>query len=176
MEIDYVLFDWGGTLGISHTRQDFLKEKNKKKKLKYLQNHVLSVLNKLYKKGIPMGILSNTSVSGKAMRKGIKEAGLDKYFTVQVYSSNNKLECGKPCDDIYEHTIQLINKKHPHVKRENILYVGDSFIADVIGAWNVGMKTAYLVNEDWIAAGMAYLLGWQDAVLFTMKDLAEKLK
>lgn len=175
MDIDYVLFDWGGTLGLSGTRRDFLQEPSRMKKLKYLQPGVLKTLNKLHAKGIPMGILSNTVIKPAVMRRGVREAGLDKFFTVQVYSSNEILECKKPCDDIFHHTFRLIKRRHPEVRINKVLYVGDSLISDVYGAWNAGMKTAYIVNDDYILAGVGYLVGLHDVLIYQMDDLLKHI-
>jgi FMN phosphatase YigB (HAD superfamily) len=171
-DIQFVLFDWGGTLGKSGTRQQFIAASDgSAAKRKYLQKGTLRLLEHLHKKKIPMGILSNTSVSGKDMRRGIQKAGMNKYFKVQVYSSEPHIVCSKPCDDIFSYTLMEIQKKFPVHSAKNVLYVGDSYSADVWGAWNNGMKSAFLTNGSLTSIAVSSLLSLHDIAVDTLDEL-----
>jgi FMN phosphatase YigB (HAD superfamily) len=171
MKIKYVLFDWDGTLGISETREQFIHAKTKEEKLKYLQIHVLEAIKYFHNRNIPMGILSNTHIDGTAIRHAMDVADLSKFFTVQIYTSDPNIPCEKPCSAIFNIAFDMIQKVVPNIEVEDVLYVGNSYFHDICGAWNVGMKTAYIVNENVLKYYIALSLPFQDFVLFTMQDL-----
>lgn len=177
MKVKYVLFDWGGTLGLSGRRQKFIRARTPVKQKSHLQSGTLKLLKGLRAKRIPMGILSNTQVSAKDMRKGIRDAGMDHFFSVQVYSSEPQLICKKPCENIFQFTLSEIQKKHPklNIKASDVLYVGDSYGADVWGAWNAGMKSAYITNGNLLSQAATYIFDMHDIAIDNMDDLLDNV-
>ena len=149
MKIRFILFDWGGTLGRSGKRRHFLNPSvSDKTRMKALQDDTIHTLECLSKAGIPMGIVSNTSYTHHQMTKGLREMGLLKYFTFAIYSSDHQ-QCSKPCRKIFITALRKVRQYlGRHVRPENILFVGDNFVADVLGAISVGMTAAYVVNGD----------------------------
>ena len=172
MNIKYVLFDWDGTLGIEGTRWDFINAKTKAEKLQYLQIHVYEVLQSLNNSGeIKMGILSNTHIDGNLIRESMDIADLSHFFTVQVYTSDKGVPGEKPDKATFDYAFSKIKLQHPEIKKENVLYVGNSYVHDVMGSWNAGMYSAYIVNESLIKYYVSMTLPLPTFVLYNMKDL-----
>lgn len=95
---------------------------------------VESLLFRLSSKGMPLAVLSDFPVDKKLNYMGIND-----YFKVRLSSE----DCGrlKPDPRPFNYLQEKLN-----VPAENILYVGNSYEKDIIGAKNVGMKTAYIVG------------------------------
>ena len=177
MEIKYILFDWDGTLGIEGTRWDFINAKTKAEKQSYLQVHVLETLENIYSNGkIKMGVLSNTHIEGNLIREAMNVADLSKYFTIQVYTSDKGVPGEKPDKVTFDYAFSKIKCQYPEIKEYNILYVGNSYMHDIIGSWNAGMYSAYIVNESLIKYYLAMSLPLPTFVLYTMKDLIQDIK
>jgi putative hydrolase of the HAD superfamily len=172
MKIKFVIFDWGGTLGKSGQRDIFIRAK-KNKSLTALHSDTIHTLQELKRKGVPMAILSNTKYTRADMHKGLKKSNLKKYFKFEIYSSDDDQSCGKPCGDIYSSSYKLVKQMIPNIRKKQILYVGDNYYADVMGAQNFGFSAAYIVNEDFLKYYLAELLGNQEITLYKISDLIE---
>lgn len=145
-QIKCILFDWGGTLGKSGDRQLFIKG-SKRQKYNAIKHDTIQTLEYLLNKGYILGIVSNTSIKPSVMNKALYDSGLIDYFTCITYSNEHN-QCPKPCPKIYNDTINCLRKKYDvTIKPKNILYVGNHYQKDVIGANNIGMKTAYIINQ-----------------------------
>jgi FMN phosphatase YigB (HAD superfamily) len=173
MKLKYVLFDWDGTLGLEGERGNFIRAKTKEKKLEFLQIYVYQVLKHLHHHNIPMGILSNTQIDAHLIREAMDVAGLSKFFTLQLYTSENKVPGQKPEKITFDYAFSQIKKQYPNMEIENVLYVGNSYIDDILGAWNANMYTAYIVNKSLVKYYVAMSLPLPTFVLYTMKDLLE---
>jgi len=92
--------------------------------------HVMETLDNLKKIGIKMGLLSDFPPEVK-----LKNLGIDKYWDVIVCSE----ESGSLKPDIKPFRELAGKMSFPP---EEILYVGNSFLYDVKGAYSAGMKTA----------------------------------
>ena len=103
---------------------------------------VAGLLEKCSHKHIPMYVLSNSGFRGEALMEILCRFGIGKYF-YQLWSS---AEFGriKPCRDFFELAIKAALSDNPLEKRENIIFVGDMYDTDVIGAHNAGIKSAWL--------------------------------
>jgi len=66
--------------------------------------------------------------------------GLDAYFDFVILSSQSHL-CRKPCHDIFWEAIRLLDFEY---LPEEILYVGNNFQRDIIGASKMGFHTAHV--------------------------------
>lgn len=170
MKIKFVLFDWGGTLGKSGQRGVFVKSK-RSRSLKALQSDTVQTLNELRKKGVRMGILSNTQYLRSDMHKGLVTSGLKRFFDFEIYSSDEDQVCGKPCKDIYASAYDIIKQIIPNIRKKQILYVGDNYYSDVMGAQNYGFSAAYIVNQDSIKYYLADFFGSQEVILYTLSDI-----
>lgn len=93
-------------------------------------------------KNIPMYVLSNSGFRGEALMLILNRFGIGKYFN-KLWSS---AEFGriKPCREFFELAISTALSENPNEKRENIIFVGDMYDTDVIGARNAGIKAAWL--------------------------------
>ena len=125
-----------------------------------LYPEVLSVLNSLKSIGVRMGVVSNTTNPRFMKENEMQAAGLKPYFEFAIYSSETPYR--KPHPSIFELAIEHLN-----MKPEEILFVGDNISMDVIGAKNVGMKSAWINRErkKMLAGGEA------DYELHSLEDL-----
>ena len=98
---------------------------------------VMSVLNSLKSMGVRMGVVSNTTNPVFMKENEMEAAGLKSLFEFAIYSSDTTYR--KPHPSIFELAIESLN-----MKPEEILFVGDNICVDVVGAKNVGMKSAWI--------------------------------
>ena len=105
-----------------------------------LYPEVMAVLNILKSMGVRMGVVSNTTNPGFMKENEMQVAGLKPYFEFAIYSSDTPYR--KPHPSIFELAIESLN-----MKPEEVLFVGDNIFLDVIGAKNVGMKSAWINRE-----------------------------
>lgn len=103
---------------------------------------IAEMLSKLQAKGIPMYVLSNSGFTAGALQTILDRLGIGHYFT-KVWSS---AEYGrtKPDRGFFEQAIQAALSEHPGERREDIIFVGDIYETDVIGAHNAGIKSAWI--------------------------------
>ena len=105
-----------------------------------LYPEVISVLNSLKSIGVRMGIVSNTTNPRFMKESEMKAAGLEPFFDFAIYSSDTPYR--KPHPSIFQLAIESLK-----LKPEEILFVGDNMRLDVVGAQNVGMKSAWINRE-----------------------------
>ncbi len=105
-----------------------------------LYPEVMSVLHSLKKIGVRMGVVSNTTNPGFMKENEMQVTGLKPFFDFAIYSSDTPYR--KPHPSIFELAIERFS-----LEPEEILFVGDSLSLDVIGAQNVGMKSAWVNRE-----------------------------
>lgn len=103
-------------------------------------------LIKCSQKDIPMYVLSNSGFRGDALMLILNRFGIGKYFK-KLWSS---AEFGriKPDREFFELAISTALSENPNEKREDIIFVGDMYDTDVIGAHNAGIKAAWLNKKD----------------------------
>ncbi|MBN2651451.1 MAG: HAD family hydrolase [Spirochaetales bacterium] len=104
------------------------------KKLKAFKG-VESLLFQLKSKGLPLAVMSDFPVEKKLVYMGI-----DDYFKVKLCSE----DCGRLKPDAKPF---LFLQKELDIPAEDILFVGNSYRYDIVGAKNAGMQTAYIVNS-----------------------------
>ena len=105
-----------------------------------LYPEVLSVLNSLKSIGVRMGVVSNTTNPRFMKENEMKAAGLEPFFDFAIYSSDTPYR--KPHPSIFQLAIESLK-----LKPEEILFVGDNIRLDLVGAQNVGMKSARINRE-----------------------------
>ena len=101
---------------------------------------VIRVLNRFKKMGVRMGIISNTTNPQFMKEREMKILGLQSYFDFAIYSSSTPFR--KPHPSIFELAIEKFE-----MKPQEILFVGDNYSLDVVGAKKVGMKSAWINRE-----------------------------
>jgi putative hydrolase of the HAD superfamily len=105
-----------------------------------LYPEVISVLNSLKNTGVRMGIVCNTTNPRFMKENEMKAAGLEPFFDFAIYSSDTPYR--KPHPSIFQLAIESLK-----LKPEEILFVGDNIRLDIVGAQNVGMKSAWINRE-----------------------------
>ena len=101
---------------------------------------VMRVLSHFKKMGVQMGIVSNTTNPQFMKEREMQIFGLQSYFEFAIYSSATTFR--KPHPAIFE--LAIDNFK---IEPQEILFVGDNFSLDVVGAKKVGMKSAWVNRE-----------------------------
>lgn len=99
-------------------------------------HELLGRLSRKYK----LAVASNYPLS-ECIRLSLKELGIDRYFRVTIVSGD--LGVIKPSRRIFD---KLVSEMA--VLAENILFVGDDWVADVVGAYASGMPCVQIVNSD----------------------------
>lgn len=96
---------------------------------------VPDILEELYKKGLKIAIVSNTSFPERSLWKILEKKGISPYLKAIVSSSDEGVE--KPSPVIFE-----IARKRLGLSSEMLMHVGDSCIEDYLGSIASGMKAA----------------------------------
>jgi len=102
---------------------------------------VSAVLHQLSLWGVSMGIISNTTNPVFMKELELEDSGLKNYFDFTIYSSCVPFR--KPHPSIFQLAISQFQ-----LEPCEILFVGDSLSFDVIGAHEVGMKTAWINRKN----------------------------
>ena len=98
------------------------------------------------KNSIPMYVLSNSGFRAEALTEILNRFGIGKYFN-KLWSSADYGRI-KPDTGFFNQAIGTALKDNPHEEKENIIFVGDIYDTDVIGAYNAGIKSAWLNKKD----------------------------
>ena len=94
------------------------------------------------KKNIPMYVLSNSGFTAAALMEILNRFGIGKYFR-RLWSSADYGRI-KPDKGFFELAIDTALKDNPGEDRDDIIFVGDIYDTDVIGAHDTGIKSAWL--------------------------------
>ena len=101
---------------------------------------MIETLVALQKAGIRMGIISNTTNPGFMKDYEQSLLKLTPYFEFSIYSS--EVPYRKPHPSIFQLALARLD-----LNPSDVLFVGDNFNADVVGAQGVGMPTAWMNRE-----------------------------
>lgn len=101
--------------------------------LPYLNAEAPYVLDKLWKMGVKLGIITNTSFTSDSLRKILGKLGIAKYFNIIISSCD--VGVTKPNPEIFNLAL-----KHLNVDKEKVIHVGDNYDDDIIGAKKVNIK------------------------------------
>ncbi len=164
--IKFVFFDWGGTLAYSGTRDQFIYHPYINRRLDVLKPDAIYTIKSLHDREIGTGIITNTNHSIKDMTQSLMDTGLSQLFEC-IYYSNSKGMCSKPCRKIFNDAIKCAG-----VPPGNILYVGNNYFTDVLGANRSGMQSAFLINNDTNRFNEFFAHnGQQDYTIYELSDL-----
>lgn len=97
------------------------------------------------RKNIPMYVLSNSGFTADALMQILERFGIGKYFN-NLWSSADFGKI-KPSREFFELAVKTALEDNPGEARENILYVGDTYDSDIIGAHNAGIKCAWINKQ-----------------------------
>lgn len=101
-----------------------------------MHEEVRKTLDFLYKKQIPMGIITNGPTDHQY--KKIKQLQLEKWIPTDSIIISQATGLQKPEREIFE-----LAEREFSMKAEETLYVGDNFISDVTGAHGAGWHTLW---------------------------------
>jgi len=99
---------------------------------------MLELIGDLHDAGVPLAVISNSE--GKLVEL-CDEIGLTPFFSVFVDSGVVGLE--KPDRRIFELTAERLG-----VRLEDIIHIGDAWVADVMGAIEAGARAVYFSPEE----------------------------
>jgi putative hydrolase of the HAD superfamily len=94
-----------------------------------------SLLQRLSANGIKMGVITNSFVG--AVKTILRALDLAKFFTVMTDSGNMK--AFKPMPEIFEYTMRELR-----VTKNEVLFVGDEYYADIVGAARTGIPSVWV--------------------------------
>lgn len=121
---------------------DFLMRCNEMENMCYIPE----ALAEFDKMGIPMYVLSNSGFTANALSIALEKLGIRKYFK-HIWSSADYGKI-KPGRDFFEMAIEHALWENPTEKRENIVFVGDTYNSDVKGANNAGIDVIWINHKD----------------------------
>lgn len=108
------------------------------------------ILGNLKNKGYCLSMISNMMLPGKLLLKKLSENNILHYFNTVTISSD--IGFIKPRKEIFLKTLE-----NDILKPEQVVFVGDTYNQDIIGAKNAGMHTIWLncrhesVRDKWAA-------------------------
>ena len=103
-------------------------------------------IQKCSQKNIPMYVLSNSGFRAEALMEILNRFGIGKYFNY-LWSSCDFGRI-KPNKEFFELAIQTALGENPGEDRESIIFIGDMYDTDVIGAHNAGIKSAWFNKKN----------------------------
>jgi putative hydrolase of the HAD superfamily len=106
-----------------------------------LLEEVRHTLGELYEDSIGMYILSNSIFTGDSTKKLLDAFGILQYFNEVLVSADYGIR--KPHSAFYDYAIERIMKDNPGITKSDILYVGNDYETDVMGAHAVGLDTVW---------------------------------
>jgi HAD superfamily hydrolase (TIGR01662 family) len=95
----------------------------------YVLPGTLETVQKLQHNGIRLGVLSNRH---NPFREELEMLGLSEYFPFAL--AGGEVDLWKPSPEIFHYVAKQVN-----VKPAELVYVGDNFFADVVGAQRAGV-------------------------------------
>lgn len=107
---------------------------------------VRCVLEELQARGIPAYILSNTIFSTQATKRHLTHHGILPYFE-EVYASA-EFGVRKPSPLFFDAAITDIFRRHPDLRKEDLLFVGNDYMTDAHGGVAAGIDTVWYNVED----------------------------
>ena len=102
-------------------------------------------LEQFDKMGISMYVLSNSGFRAEALSIILEKFGIRKYFK-NIWSSADFGKI-KPSREFFEMAIENALMENPTEKRENIVFVGDTYKTDVKGAINAGIGAIWINHK-----------------------------
>jgi len=136
-------------------------------KIAQIEPETKETLNALKKKGLKLGIVSNTFVHSSSLEKHLEQLSILNFFAVRLYSYEFNFR--KPNTRIFKAAAEKIGEK-----LYNILFVGDRIDKDIKPAVKAGMravlKTAYTNIGKKLPEGV-----WKINQLCELPGLLEKI-
>ena len=109
-----------------------------------LYDDVIPTLTYLQDAGFKLAIVSNWDTPLDPLTERLGIAG---YFDIIVASHDERVRSAKPDPHIFNYTLAAVG-----VSAEEVVHVGDTYEADIVGARNVGIRPI-LIDRDGTQAG-----------------------
>ena len=103
---------------------------------------VKEMLDEFEKDRIPMYVLSNSGFTAKSLWVVLDRFGIGQYFS-NVWSSADFGKI-KPCREFFDMAVDAVLLEHPEERKEDILFIGDTYNTDIIGAHDAGIKAVWI--------------------------------
>ena len=103
---------------------------------------VLETLAALKKKGIKLGIISNTQWPGALHARDLDHFQISHYFETMVWSHDFRFK--KPCKNIFFNCLRKMNI----APDDTTIYVGNDVRDDIIGAYSAGMQSVWINRRE----------------------------
>ena len=100
---------------------------------------VIDTLKMLKEHKLILGLISNV---GKDLQKTFNDLGLQPYL--DYYITSHEVGCDKPQPGIFQAALQKAK-----VKPDEVIYIGDQYELDIVGARGVGMKAILIDRKHW---------------------------
>jgi len=107
--------------------------------------HIPQALAEFEKMGIPMYVLSNSGFTAEALSIALERLGIRKFF--KNIWSNADFGKIKPSRDFFDMAIEEVLSENPAEKREDIVFVGDTYSSDVKGANDAGIDVIWINHK-----------------------------
>ena len=142
-----------------------------------LFDDTIDVLNELTKLGFEIHLLSNCIYHKKQMIHLLDKFAITKYFTSIHFSSDYMVR--KPCDKFFNVVINDVKNRYSNIDIKDIIFSGDNFEADIMGAHNSGLQPIFInrKNQDLKELENKYNLKSNDYIVVNnLTQLLEKVK
>ena len=107
---------------------------------------LFEMLDLFTKEKIPMFVLSNSGFRAGALRIMLDSYGIGKYFE-RIWSSADFGRV-KPSAELFDMVIGEILNLYPNGNKDDMLFIGDTYETDIVGAHNVGLKTVWINRNN----------------------------
>jgi len=125
---------------------------------------VLSLLQRLKDRGTRMAVVSN-SFDGHT-KLIMEKLGLSQFFEVLVDSGDARAY--KPMKEPFDYALGGLG-----VESTSALYVGDEYLADMVGAWRAGMKSVWVNSRGHSLEESLAKYGPETAPLLVVNSITE---
>lgn len=112
----------------------------------FLNDNIALNLINLQNEGFTLNISSNTGfIEGSVLRIVLDQLDISKYFNFLIFS--DEVEVSKPSSHFFQKVYDKIEGNH--IKKKNILHIGDNPKADYQGAKNFGFEALLITNPNY---------------------------
>ncbi len=123
------------------------------------------ILKYARRRGLKIGLISNTAWPGIFHEKDMQNFGLLSYFDSICWSFEEKIR--KPHSRLFQKQLET-----HHVSASEAVYIGDSFSRDVVGANGAGIKAIWVSME----MATASFDGWHARDLVEARAILKKIE
>ena len=102
----------------------------------------IPTLTCLQKSNVPLYLLSNAIFKKEIMTSFIDQFHLNPYFKETFFSADYHVR--KPHPDFFQAVFHSIQNTFPEITKQEVLFIGDNYNADVLGSRNFGFTPIYL--------------------------------